>query len=886
MNAFRDVPDGHAAHSAVKTCAKSKRAFFEVKRADGKLRLQLTQNNAGGSLTEAARLCRLVHLKLEENPSMTKEEANKYRDDLAKQLRTAIEGEVDQRPLPGLTHDAPIDLPATAASTQKKRRKKLDDKSLVPDKLTFHKLAPSWAIQGCGIYDLQAPPCQFISKGTLGWEVSSDCVVSLNGLPLRCNVLVRGTLFNSADWPDFPGSSSSLGNATSNNVPACTETAENLAEHAAAARPTRKSTRRVPFQEEPPEIAGLLGCDDWEKQWCDFASSAHTSLTIGPWGEITLVPKVFEKSLGWQARRMKGRPAAHGKKLRGNGGLPCGFAWNGAEFVAPCQIHIWLSVQSSKQWLYPEPDNTAAEMEHEMSSEDEAEQAELEVALDDLVFNQQGSLQQDFMHSDTGDDPYCLAESEEQINRPQNRMFRVRRSQEISTCSRFRPARAHIVRFHTWFKSMNAETFFDRIQEAPDYLRKYTEHAARLETFDAPEDRVVERVAYILEALPMPPGGSPLKVVDLGSGEACLASRLQTDSSAIFEVTNVDAIPFTDTTQVHNLVSLPKSWSGIFDVAVLSRALWARDYMKVLHEAKRVLIANHSSRLVICEPFRRWFGRDKRRPDRNALTWMVQRAGFSIEWSRSSGTEPFHEVEEQTSMKVEHALFQYIVARLEPDRCVLCTRLPARRYPRGLRLCMNCEEDDAGLRPERERLEVLDWRPQWAVDWAAELNEKHRSHRSPRSRSHRKEIRSRSPRGHHADARQLRKRRRWNIEEESSTIGAQPARVGRSGDLSSDLNRPLSDLIQGQHGSCSAQHNAHADFDTISSKLDRPLCDFTKGQHGRYRSLAEFGGSSRFSMEYRGHSSSSSRLSSHYKSRDRHRSDADNRRPKHYHQYQ
>jgi len=206
------------------------------------------------------------------------------------------------------------------------------------------------------------------------------------------------------------------------------------------------------------------------------------------------------------------------------------------------------------------------------------------------------------------------------------------------------------------------------------------------------------RLAKEAEALYDGTSGASLatSVVDLGCGTAELSKEvaaLYEGSAESPQIVSVDAVCLAPDVVAANLACLPEGWSGRFHAAVLCRSLWARDYPRVLAEAKRVLQDSHHSCLIVVEPFLRWWGRSRRWPEKNALVIALQRSGFCIDWQLSSNTEP-----RASATGLEYAVFQYIVAYVEPKKCVICRELDAHRYQHGLHLCINCEEVDAGMR--------------------------------------------------------------------------------------------------------------------------------------------------------------------------------------------
>ncbi|CAJ1348989.1 unnamed protein product [Effrenium voratum] len=106
---------------------------------------------------------------------------------------------------------------------------------------------------------------------------------------------------------------------------------------------------------------------------------------------------------------------------------------------------------------------------------------------------------------------------------------------------------------------------------------------------------------------------------------------------------------------VQNLGALPEDWADAFQVAVLCRALWSMDYGKVLGEARRVLAKSAAARLVVVEPFRRWWGRGTQdEKHENQLVNALQRAGFHLFLEESINLTP-----EDEGMK---GVFQFLVA--------------------------------------------------------------------------------------------------------------------------------------------------------------------------------------------------------------------------------
>lgn len=729
-----DAPENHIAHKKVLLVSKHRypSAYFK----SGDIRIQATQKQAG-SLDEAARICRLVYFKHVQDPSLTHEQLIEYRDHLLLEAGGIVQGapqedtDADHRPTSRLRQENASAVTVVADQHAKQGGARIGNSvgQSVPSKSTFLQQAALWAVRGINELDLEARPCRF-KTGTLGWMAQGRITLDFGGTPLQCTLNIQGHLFNSRGWPE---------SATTDTSAIQTIDASGSAHGIASNRTAGRVTQSIPSQ-----ISDMLNSDDWREQWKLVGRDVAPTITVGPWGELGLSPKVFSNSLGWHGRKQKGRSAPR-SRLLGNGGLGTGIQWAGKDFVAPCQVHATLVIIDSRRWLGmhdPEAENVALAVEAEHSSEDEAEQAELQAAaveddaeltldsgeqshrLEDreATFDAELALEADALSHDVQEER-VVDESQQSHLRPAFRLLPMpevaeRADDKERACVRTTERHASSIRnWHMWFKSMNADTFFGEVGMHPDYLRRYTAKAAALDERDLPGAKVVPKMCRMVEQLRRSDEASQLRVIDLGSGEGLLERKLNSvmdvSGTKPFEVTSVDAIAFNESTHVFNLGSLPKSWTNTFNVAILSRSLWARDYVRILMEAKRVLVNSSQSRLLICEPFRRWWGRDKRRPLTNALPWMVQRCGFSIEWHSSEGTEPRSTLGKANSM--QHSLWQYIVAAVEPENCVVCRELPVRCFPKGFRLCVNCELSEAGVRPQES-----EW-PAWATAWAEEL---------------------------------------------------------------------------------------------------------------------------------------------------------------------
>lgn len=511
-----------------------------------------------------------------------------------------------------------------------------------------------------------AAPFRFKERGSVGWFLKHVHTVEVQGKHLTCCIMVRSVIYNSSRWLEGAD-----GVAGHDSEIRCREADDVDLERTAAAL---------------DEIGNVADEDTWKQ----FAGNLQMS--IGPFTDLTLQPQIYKNQLGWHGRLQKGRPAAAGSVL-GVGGVEVELQ-DGMIVNAPCQVNVEVLVKKSEEFLQSVAPG-AAEMEQAVAavlsgSEDEVDIVECgESFLEDL--NEPGSSEDD-------EEEHSRRPILRPIFRPFRGSARERRGNIIDVQVGRRPHTvAQLSKWHGWFKIMNAKTFFERVSEDPKLLHSYTKDAAPHDLRDAPDDRVLPKVARLLQLALTEHQENSAAVVDLGCGKAGLAREI----AALYDglpqtpkVTSVDAVSLAQDVIAANLASLPERWSGRFQAAVLCRSLWARDYPRVLAEAKRVLKVSHRSCLIVVEPFLRWWGRLKQWPETNALIRALQRSGFWIDWQHSSNTEP-----RSGAKGPEYAVFQYIVAYLEPKKCVLCRALDARIYRHGLHLCVNCEEEHAGLRP-------------------------------------------------------------------------------------------------------------------------------------------------------------------------------------------
>ncbi len=197
--------------------------------------------------------------------------------------------------------------------------------------------------------------------------------------------------------------------------------------------------------------------------------------------------------------------------------------------------------------------------------------------------------------------------------------------------------RSQLEEYHKRFKSMNANTYAATIAESPADFTAYHTVADAYDARDPLERQPLNKIADKLA-----PNNKPsYHAVDLGCG----MNRLRQHAAvARMSWTSVDVHAVDDTVVVADMGALPFE-DETYDLAVLSRSLWARNHDVVLREVYRILKVG--GRVIICESFQRWLDGKQ-----NTLLTALRAAGFDI--IQEEGTR----VEDATE-----DVFQYIVAR-------------------------------------------------------------------------------------------------------------------------------------------------------------------------------------------------------------------------------
>lgn len=198
---------------------------------------------------------------------------------------------------------------------------------------------------------------------------------------------------------------------------------------------------------------------------------------------------------------------------------------------------------------------------------------------------------------------------------------------------------SQLEQFHQRFKTMNASTYKSSVK-----AEEFTEYHQVADTYDAKdpvERQPIHKVAGLLTKYNKP----SYKAIDLGCGK----NRLRThEAVSRMSWTSVDVHAVDETVTVADMSALPYE-DETYDIAVLSRSLWARNHMDVLKEVYRILKCG--GRVVVCESFRRWLNLEEEIPV-NTLVEDLKTAGFEVVYEE--GTKHDDSVE---------TVFQYIVVR-------------------------------------------------------------------------------------------------------------------------------------------------------------------------------------------------------------------------------
>ena len=96
----------------------------------------------------------------------------------------------------------------------------------------------------------------------------------------------------------------------------------------------------------------------------------------------------------------------------------------------------------------------------------------------------------------------------------------------------------------------------------------------------------------------------------------------------------------------NDIADLQDIGDDVYDIIVLSRAMWAKNYKQVLAEAWRIL--KQGGKIIVCEPFKRWWDTEK---ESNTLLQLFEEQGWDL--SHSHGAE----LDEDGCHKISLAIF-------------------------------------------------------------------------------------------------------------------------------------------------------------------------------------------------------------------------------------
>lgn len=212
------------------------------------------------------------------------------------------------------------------------------------------------------------------------------------------------------------------------------------------------------------------------------------------------------------------------------------------------------------------------------------------------------------------------------------------KSAEETPAQKVARQRSVLEEYHKRYKSMNADTYFSTIAANPAKFAAYHDVADAYDARDPPERQPLTKIAAMLAPLNRP----SYTAIDLGCGR----NRLRT-LPAVNRIkwTSVDVHAADESVTVADMGALPYE-EETYDIAVLSRSLWARNHEAVLSETWRILKVG--GRAVICESFQRWLSAD----GQNKLLQCLCEIGFTV----------IHEEGTRTGDDVDD-VFQYITVR-------------------------------------------------------------------------------------------------------------------------------------------------------------------------------------------------------------------------------
>jgi hypothetical protein len=208
-----------------------------------------------------------------------------------------------------------------------------------------------------------------------------------------------------------------------------------------------------------------------------------------------------------------------------------------------------------------------------------------------------------------------------------------------STGSSVQRVKSQLEIFHQRFKTMNADTYTKTIAETPTDFTAYHAIASQYDAKDPPERQPINKIAAKLAKNNKP----SYKAIDLGCGMNKLRQHIDVKNMTW---TSIDVHGIDETVLVADMGKLPFDEES-FDIAVLSRSLWAKNHIDVLRETYRIL--KDGGRAIVCESFRRWIDSTT---CANTLLHALTSVGFTITFEEGTSCED-----------ASDEVFQYIIVQ-------------------------------------------------------------------------------------------------------------------------------------------------------------------------------------------------------------------------------
>lgn len=227
-----------------------------------------------------------------------------------------------------------------------------------------------------------------------------------------------------------------------------------------------------------------------------------------------------------------------------------------------------------------------------------------------------------------------------------------------------------ISQLHKQYKTMHSETFKDKMDSK--HFIEYHQLAKKLDITDEVDQQVPNVLVFLIKHTLNISNILKLekqKIIDLGCGTfnfpSALYKKFKTDRNRdklqniivenylgidIVDARKHDLIDDLITKELKfipaNIANLEGIDDSSFDIAILSRALWATNKKDVLKEARRVV--KHGGRLIVCEPFKRWW-----KDNTNTLISLLEKNKWIVDDTINT------ELDEND----KHNIFCYVICR-------------------------------------------------------------------------------------------------------------------------------------------------------------------------------------------------------------------------------